>query len=495
MNRLPHRQPLFALTLLTTLTTTALWATPGYAAEAAEAATTKPVTGPVADTKVTEAYVRMMAREAYFWGWPMANIFNRRQAFKDLPEPGLMGGIVPVAPINQLSLLSDYIDPAERLVACPNQDVVYGAGSIALDLEPVVLQVPDFGGRFWVYQVVNLRSDSFAELGKMYDTKPGFYLLVGPDWQGKVPAGITKVFRARTNTGFVIPRVFQDDSDADRKAIQPALAGIDMYPLSKYDGKVKSRDWAKLPKFPAQAAAGNGETKWVMPEKFFDELPALLKDAKPLPGEEARYAQMAALAAIAKADPRLKAAMIDEAKRADSEVIDPLLQFRNYGLQLPHHWSTISNGAAFGTDYFSRTAVARSNIFVNQQKETKYFYQDLDKAGTRLNGQHGYSVTFAKGKLPPVQGFWSLTLYNAQHFFAPNDLKRYSIGTKNKSLKANADGSLTIYVQSTSPGKDKESNWLPAPKGADFSLYIRAYWPQAEALDGQWTPPPVVKAN
>ncbi|MND63320.1 hypothetical protein D3C80_546280 [compost metagenome] len=492
MNRLPHRQSLFALTLLTTLTTTAWLATPGYAAEAATAG---PVTGPVADTKVTEAYVRMMAREAYFWGWPMANIFNRRQAFKDLPEPGLMGGIVPVAPINQLSLLSDYIDPAERLVACPNQDVVYGAGSIALDLEPVVLQVPDFGSRFWVYQVVDLRSDSFAELGKMYDTKPGFYLLVGPDWQGKVPAGITKVFRARTNTGFVIPRVFQDDSDADRKAIQPALAGIDMYPLSKYDGKVKSRDWAKLPKFPAQAAAGNGETKWVMPEKFFDELPALLKDAKPLPGEEARYAQMAALAAIAKADPRLKAAMIDEAKRADSEVIDPLLQFRNYGLQLPHHWSTISNGAAFGTDYFSRTAVARSNIFVNQQKETKYFYQDLDKAGTRLNGQHGYSVTFAKGKLPPVQGFWSLTLYNAQHFFAPNDLKRYSIGTKNKSLKANADGSLTIYVQSTSPGKDKESNWLPAPKGADFSLYIRAYWPQAEALDGQWTPPPVVKAN
>lgn len=492
MNRLPHRQSLFALTLLTTLTTTALWATPGYAADTA---TAKPVAGPMADTKVTEAYVRMMAREAYFWGWPMANIFNRRQAFKDLPEPGLMGGIVPVAPINQLSLLSDYIDPAERLVACPNQDVVYGAGSIALDLEPVVLQVPDFGSRFWVYQVVDLRSDSFAELGKMYDTKPGFYLLVGPDWQGKVPAGITKVFRARTNTGFVIPRVFQDDSDADRKAIQPALAGIDMYPLSKYDGKVKSRDWAKLPKFPAQAAAGNGETKWVMPEKFFDELPALLKDAKPLPGEEARYAQMAALAAIAKADPRLKAAMIDEAKRADSEVIDPLLQFRNYGLQLPHHWSTISNGAAFGTDYFSRTAVARSNIFVNQQKETKYFYQDLDKAGTRLNGQHGYSVTFAKGKLPPVQGFWSLTLYNAQHFFAPNDLKRYSIGTKNKSLQTNADGSLTIYVQSTSPGKDKESNWLPAPKGADFSLYIRAYWPQAEALDGQWTPPPVVKAN
>lgn len=134
---------------------------------------------------------------------------------------------------------------------------------------------------------------------------------------------------------------------------------------------------------------------------------------------------MAAPAAIAKADPQLKAAMIDEAKKADSEVIDPLLQFRNYGLQLSDHWSTISNGAAFGTDYFSRTAVARSNIFVNQQKETKYFYQDLDKSGTRLNGQNGYTVTFAKGQLPPVKGFWSLTLYNEQHFFSPNELKLF----------------------------------------------------------------------
>lgn len=139
----------------------------GSAAAQAHTQPVVQVSGPEADVKVTETYVRMMAREAYFWGWPMANIFNRRQKFKDLPEAGLMGGIVPVAPINHLSMLTDYISPGERLVACPNQDVVYGAGSIALDIEPVVIQVPDFGDRFWVYQMVDLRSDSFAELGKM----------------------------------------------------------------------------------------------------------------------------------------------------------------------------------------------------------------------------------------------------------------------------------------------------------------------------------------
>src|SRR5262249_8239671 len=149
------------------------------------------------------------------------------------------------------------------------------------------------------------------------------------------------------------------------------------------------------------------------------------------------------------------------------DLVAPLLQFRSWGIPLADHWTTQDNGARFGTDYFTRTAVAKSNIFVNKPNETKYFYQDLDAEGGKLNGANRYTVTFAKGQLPPVRGFWSLTLYDEQHFFAPNALKRYSLGTKNKTLQTGADGSLTIYVQADSPGADKESNWLPAPKG-DF---------------------------
>ncbi len=465
----------------------------GSAALAAAPASASAVAGPVANTRYTEAYARMVAREAYFWGWPMMNIFNRRQTFKDLPEPGLMGGFVPVAPLNRLSMLSDYIDPRERQVACPNQDVVYGDGSIGLDVSPVVLQVPDFGNRFWVYQAVDLRSDSFADLGKMYGTKPGFYLLVGPNWKGKVPKGITKVFRSRTNTGFVIPRIFLDDTPADKQAIHAVVAGVDMYPLSMYDGKMKQHDWAKLPKFPAQEGSGSGETQWVVPEKFFDELPAVLNDALPLPGEEGRYATYRAVLAAAQKDPTLKAAMVDEAKKADAELVKPLLQFRNYGLPLPSNWTTQSNGAAFGADYYTRTAVAKSNIFVNKPNETKYFYQDLDAQGTRLNGANRYTVTFAAGQLPPVKGFWSLTLYNEDHFFSPNPISRYSVGTKNKDLQPNADGSLTIYVQADEPTNPvQRANWLPAPVGKDFSLYVRAYWPQDAVTNGTWTPPAVV---
>jgi hypothetical protein len=447
--------------------------------------------GPDTTVKITETYAAMIARDAYFWAWPLVNLYNKRLNFKDVPEV-MMVGPGPAAPLNRLAMLTDYINPEQRLVACPNQDVVYGAGSLALDLSPVVIQVPDFGDRFWVYQMVDLRTDGFVQLGKMYGTTPGFYLLVGPNWRGDIPKGITKVFRSSSNTGFVAPRVFQDDTPEDRRAIQSVLQWITMYPLAEYDGRMKSVDWSKIRKVPG-AAGGEAETKWVFPEKFFDQLPDVLADAPPLPGEESRYGQMRALLEAIKQNPALKEPLIKAATEAEEQIVKPLFEFRNWGQQLPHRWSTISNEAAFGTDYFTRTAAAKANILVNSPNETKYFYQDLDASGARLNGANRYTVTFAKDQTPPVNGFWSLTLYNEHHFFAPNEIKRYSTGTKNKALKLNPDGSLTIYVQADAPPAAQRDNWLPAPKGSDFSLYVRAYWPKAAVMDGTWTPPPVAK--
>jgi hypothetical protein len=400
---------------------------------------------------------------------------------------------VPAAPLNRIVMLTDYVAPDERIVACPNQDVAYGGGSLGLEQSPVVIQVPDFGERFWVYQAVDLRSDGFVQLGKMYGTEPGFYMMVGPNWGGEVPKGISKVFRASTNTGFVAPRVFMDDTSEDRHAIQRVLRQIMMYPLAEYDGRMKSINWETIARLP-NAATGEQEIVWVPPQSFVDTLPLVLADAPPLPGEEARYAQVLAVLEAAKKDPTIKTAMTQAAAQADKQLVEPLFQFRNWGQQLPYHWSTISNEAAFGSDYFTRTAVAKSNIFVNSPNETKYFYQDLDSAGVRLNGAYRYTVTFAHDQTPPVNGFWSLTLYNEHHFFAPNEIKRYSLGTKNKALKYNADGSLTINVQSEAPAEAQRNNWLPASKG-DFSLYVRAYWPKTAVTDGSWTPPAVRRVS
>jgi hypothetical protein len=444
---------------------------------------------PDARVKITEDYARHVGKDAYFWAWPMVNMYNRRLHFLQVKEMVLLGPLME-SPANRLVMLTDYVNPEERAVACPNQDVVYGIGALALDISPVVIQVPDFGDRFWVYQVVDLRTDSFVQLGKMYGTTPGFYLLVGRGWKGEVPGGITKVFHSSTHTGLVAPRIAQSDTPEDKRAIQAVLPGIMMYPVAEYDGTMKTKDWANLPRAPAPPVTDE-ETPWVLPDKFVDELPLVFADAPPLPGEEARYAQVLAVLAAARNNAAIKQAMIDGAREADEKLVQPLFQFHNYGQQLPHNWSTISNESAFGTDYFTRTAVAKSNILVNSPNETKYFSQDLDANAVRLNSANRYIITFAKDQTPPVRGFWSLSIYNAHHFFIRNPINRFSVGTKNKDLKLGADGSLTIYVQAEAPADPAQhANWLPAPSG-DFSLYVRAYWPKAEIMEGSWTPPPV----
>jgi hypothetical protein len=154
----------------------------------------------------------------------------------------------------------------------------------------------------------------------------------------------------------------------------------------------------------------------------------------------------------------------------------------------------VANAAQWGTDYLNRTAVSKSSMYSNRPEETQYQLRELDIQGAPLNGKNQYTVTFPKGQLPPVQGFWSLTLYDAQKFFFPNPLNHYSLGTKNTSLQYGTDGSLTLYLGAKSPGKDKETNWLPAPNG-NFSLILRNYWPEKSIIDGTWMPPDVVKVK
>lgn len=452
------------------------------------------VPGTPEGTVMTKEYVEMVGRLAYVWGWPLVNNYNRAERVKDLPEPGRLGGILPVSPPGHVSMLTDYIDEKERFVTCPNQDTVYGAGYQRLNSTPVIIQVPDFGDRFWTYQLCDARTDAFCNMGKQNGTKPGFYLLVGLKWKGEKPAGVTEMYRCPTDLVVVFPRVFQSDAPEDKAAVQPLLSQIVVYPLSEFDGKMKTKDWKKSPSFPAPSNRGKGETKWVLPEKFFDQLPEAIKGVPPLPGEEAFYGMMQSVLNAAAKDPKIKATLVETAFAADKDLIRPLFEFRNNGRPVGNGWTSPPNGARWGTDYLSRAATAKSNMFDNAPEETRYIYTDFDSTGTRLTGANKYTVTFPKGQLPPVNGFWSLTLYNKEHLFEPNALNRYSLGTKSKSLKYNSDGSLTLYFQNKSPGADKESNWVPAPAD-EFSLYIRAYWPKVDILEARWKPPSVNKTN
>ena len=457
------------------------------------------VPGPTAGNAMTKEYVQMVGRMAYVWGYAMVNSHNRRAAFAYVTSqngniPGWNGGVLPMAPVGYNSMLTDYIKPEQTFVACPNQDVAYGAGYFALDKEPVVFQVPDFGERFWVYALYDARTDEFAEIGKPYGTEPGFYLMVGPDWRGEVPAGINAVVRSSTELAFTAPRIFKEDNPADTKAVQQVLNQVMFYPLSQFDGKMKTTDWSKSPSFPAPAGPG-GETKWVQPDKFFDQLTAVMKLVPPLPGEEALYSWINSVFDAAGKDPEIKKALVESFVAADKEIIAPLFQWKLNGRSAGNGWYSPVNNAQWGTDYLNRTGTAKSNMYDNKPNETKYIYRDLDSQGQQLDGKYNYTVTFLKGQEPPVRGFWSMTLYNEYHLFTPNTLNRYSLGTKSKSfLKYNQDGSLTLYFGANSPGKEKETNWVPAPQG-NFSLYIRAYWADKAILEGTWMPPQVLRVK
>jgi hypothetical protein len=454
---------------------------------------------PPPGTKMSKAYVHAVGQMAYVWGYAMVNSHNRRAGFAFLSgqngnAPGLNGGVVPMAPVNSAAMLTDYVDPAQTFVTCPNQDVVYGAGYYALDREPVVFQVPDFGNRFWIYALYDARTDQFAEIGKPYGTKPGFYMMVGPNWKGDAPAGITAVVRSSTELAFSIPRVFKLDSAADTEAVQPLINQVAFYPLSQFDGKMKILDWSKLPTWPTPPSVV-GETKWVQPEKFYEHLPVAMKEVPPFPGEEALYAWISSVWQAAEKDPAVKQALIDAFIEADKDIINPFFRWDHNGVPAGNGWNSPVNNAQWGTDYLNRTATAKSNMYDNRPSETKYIYRDLDSDGRQLEGKYNYTVTFAKGQEPPVKGFWSLTVYNDKHLFHPNPLKRYSLGTKSKSfMKYNPDGSLTLYFGATSPGKDKETNWVPSPEGM-FSLYIRAYWAEKSIIDGTWMPPQIEKVK
>ena len=448
----------------------------------------RPALGPM-----TPAYVQTVGRMAYLWGWPLVYVVNQRTQLTKVPESGLLAGVMPISPMNQVGMLTGYVDPGERFIADPNQDVVYGLGYLSLEKEPVVVQVPDFGDRFWTFPVYDARTDQMSELGRQYDTRPGFYMVVGPNWNGKTPSGIAGVVRSSTNFAVTMPRIFMKDTPEDRAALQPALRQIQFYPLSQFNGKMKTKDWSKLPTFPVPKEEKRPEYSttqppWVDPATFFDQLPAVMKQVPPMPGEEGLYAQIGSVLDAAAKDPEVMKTLRETAFAADKELIAPLMAWRFNGQPAGNGWTSPANNAAFGFDYYHRAGAVKADPYDNKRNETMYFYTDNDTQLQQLVGKTSYTVTFPKGELPPVKGFWSLTMYDPQHFFYPNPLKRYALGTKNKSLKYNRDGSLTIYLGNASPGRDKESNWLPAPTGK-FSVWLRAYWPDEAILNGTWKPP------
>jgi hypothetical protein len=313
--------------------------------------TAKEVPGPVPGNTMTNPYVQSIGRLAYFWGYPLVNAHNRRAAFAEAPEPGLLGGVVPIAPVGFNAMLTDYVSPKETFIVCPNQDVAYGGGFTALDKEPTVIQVPEFGDRFYVFALYDQRTDEIGRIGKQYGTKPGFYMIAGQNWKGETPKGINAVIRSSTGLVFFVPRVFKDATPEDTAAVLPVINQILMYPLSQFDGKMKTKDYAKLPHFPLPPEPPNapkGEHRWVKPDTYYDQLPLVMKEVPPLPGEEALYGWIKSVWDAAEKNPETKKALTESFVSADKELVQPLFQFQYNGRPVGNGWTVPANASAWG---------------------------------------------------------------------------------------------------------------------------------------------------
>lgn len=438
---------------------------------------------------LTPAEARAIAKEAYVWGFPMV------ESYKTLYAQAVnVGGPNYRAPMNQIGSTANVFTPKDTVIVTPNSDTLYSMIWMDLRAEPLVLTIPKIDkGRYYSVQLIDLYTQNFDYIGSRTTSNDGgTYVVAGPTWKGATPPGVDKVFKAETEIVYAIYRT-QLFSDKDIDAVRKIQAGYLVQPLSTFLKKPALAAAAKVdfPPYDATRAHDLG---------FFSYLNFLLQFAPVQPSEVALRAKFAKIGIIPgkpfdadKLSPEMRQSLLDGIKDADAAFAD----FKKTKVDT----QAISSAELFGTraylknNYLYRFAGAKLGIFGNSGAEANYegYFTDADHQA--LDGsRHAYVLHFGKDELPPTKAFWSLTMYDGKsQLLVDNPLNRYLINSPMlPTLKRDSDGGLTLYVQHASPGKDKESNWLPAPNGPFFAVF-RNYDPGDAVLNRSWKRPELTK--
>lgn len=438
------------------------------------------------DDSLTPAEAREIAKEAYVYGFPLVDNYRVLHSyFVDKARREYK------APWNQLHNEEKVYTPEDRAIQTPNSDTPYSQLGTDLRAEPLVITVPAVeDGRYYSLQFIDAYTFNYAYVGsRATGNEAGVYLLAGPDWNGQTPDGVKAIIRSETNLGWILYRT-QLFNPQDIDAVKTVQAGYRVEPLSAYLGQ-------PAPSSPAIKFADplTPEEERTSPE-FYSILNFVLQFCPTHPSEKELMARFARLGIGP--DGEFNAETLSPAIRQAVEegMADALKEFQEFKTtQIDTGKRTAANG--FGTreflknDYMARMSSAVLGIYGNSKEEAMYPGYFVDAEGRPLDGaQNRYVLRFGANDLPPVNAFWSLTMYElpASQLVA-NPLNRYLINSPMiPDLKRDADGGVTLYLQHESPGKDKESNWLPAPAGPFFAV-MRLYWPKEEALNGTWKQP------
>lgn len=436
--------------------------------------------------KMTASEVKQIVKKAYIHCFP---IFEN---YKGLYFYGILKQSPKYMPMNTIRNEARLYTPDDKLVVSPNNDTYYSTGILDLRAEPVIVKVPESTNRFYVLQLVDMVTNNFAYIGvNSTGTQAGTYAITGPSFNGKLPEAVKEIKSPSEFLIFAGRTAVNADSTQDIAEARKLQDQYQVGPISKfYPGfAVQKVDPIN---FPSIKDTDNST------EEFFNRVNFLLKYTKLNADEKAIIDKYKAIGIEAgkpydfvQTHPEYKDAVSNGIKEGMSAV-DSL--GNNIG-EKRNGWSLAPLAKEyFGTDYNLRTGYAKKAIYVNTPSEAYYPTATEDAEGQTLDGNNNYTITFPSGKLPPAKFFWSITMYdNAHQLLVANELKRYSIGDRTKSMKQNPDGSLTIYIGNNKPAAGTD-NWLPAPP-ADFNLMMRIYGPKEEVLSGKWTPPAVMKSR
>jgi hypothetical protein len=457
----------------------------------------------VASRKLTEEEARRLAIEAVVYGYPLVLMHVTERVQTNVVAPQHDGR----APINQFSHFLKYPTAAYRDIVRMNVDTLYSFAWLDLSKEPLVLSVPDTQGRYYLLPILDAWTNVFTSPGKRTTgTGAGHFAIVGPTWTGTLPAGM-KELKSPTNTALIAGRT-QANGPPDFAVVNAIQK---QYRLTPLDAIQKQYELSPLSAFGKLYTPPQGvidpqidmktppvdQVNRMSAAAFFTRLAALMASNPQSPTDARKLARLAAIGVVpghafdtSTLDPAVAKGLDGCVQTAVAKLGDAAREFGTEanGWRVPP--MTLGN---FETDYGIRAAVALVGVGANLAQDAVYPTAFVDASGQPLNGANRYVLHFDKGAMPPVNAFWSLTMYNAESFLVDNPINRYNIAGW-MPLTYNPDGSLDVFIQHGSPGRHRESNWLPAAEGP-FSVTLRMYWPSESVLKGAWRPPGIQKVT
>lgn len=450
--------------------------------------TLAPCSSVQADDGLTEEEVAQIANEAYFYAYPLVIMDVTREVSTncEVADPSSLQ-----APVNQFANAPRFPDANFTDVVRPNADTLYSTLWFDVTEEPLVIHAPDSQDRYYLLPMLDLWSDVFASPGKRTTgTAEQTFAIVGPHWEGTLPSEM-EVIKAPTSMGWIIGRT-QTNGEADFANVHEFQAGLKAVPLSAWE-----KDYTPPKGQVDPNVSTDPPTEQVArmdAAQFYGRFIELTKGNPPHPNDYPILARMKRLG-LEPGKPFDFAKLPANVQAALNKAIPQCQELLTGGLAsagtVVNNWGMLMSPiGTYGTDYYRRALIAYGGLGANVIEDAVYPTAFVDSDNTPFDADKKYVLHFKKEEIPPVRAFWSLTMYNDQQAFADNPINRYAIGDRDP-LTFGDDGSLTLYIQRESPGKDKENNWLPTPESGGFSMNLRLYWPKQDVLDGSWKPPAV----